>query len=164
MAIAISTIGIKISYAFEAVAGTRPTTGYTHIPQMKEIPDLNPAPDTLETTSFDNLQVRSYIPGLKDLSGAQDFTANFTQELIDMWNGEGGVMEQYETNSAAGKGMWMCVDIPDIDKACYIPCVPTQIGLPGASVNEVLETNVSITITGDPVWDTKPTYSDTSGD
>ena len=61
MAIPISSIGIKVSYAFEAVAGTRPTTGYTHIEGIKEIPELNPAPDTLETTSFDNLK---YIPTL----------------------------------------------------------------------------------------------------
>lgn len=160
MAIAISSIGIKVSYAFEAVAGTRPTTGYIHLDGLKEIPELNPAPDTLETTTFDNLEYKTYINGLKDLGGALEFTANFTQVLFDKWNGSDGVMGQYNTNIAAGKAMWLCIDIPKIDKACFLTCEPSPIGVPGAATNEVLEVTLSITPTGEPTWDEKPTYAE----
>ena len=163
MAIALSSIGIKVSYAFEAVAGTRPTTGYVHLEGVKELPELNPAPDTLETTTFDNLEYKTYINGLKDLGGALSFTANFTQALFDEWNGTDGVMEQYEENIATGKAMWLCIDIPGIDQACFFTCEPSPIGVPGVATNEVLETSLSITPTGEPTWDTKPTYSDASG-
>lgn len=162
MAIPISSIGIKVSYAFEAVAGTRPTTGYTHIEGIKEIPELNPAPDTLETTSFDNLEYKTYINGLKDLGGALAFTANFTQDLFDKWNGTGGVMEQYEANKDSGKEMWLCIDIPNITKACYFTVEPSKIGLPAASTNEILETSINVTPTGEPTWEDKPTYADAS--
>lgn len=162
MAIAISSIGIKVSYAFEAVAGTRPTTGYTHIEGIKEIPELNPAPDTLETTSFDNLEYKTYINGLKDLGGSLTFTANFTQDLFDKWNGIGGIMEQYEANKDSGKEMWISIDIPGISNACYFTAEPSKIGVPSASVNEVLETSLYLTPTGEPVWETKPTYADAS--
>ena len=159
MAIAISSIGIKVSYAFEAVAGTRPTTEYVHLEGIKELPELNPAPDTLETTSFDNLEYKTYINGLKDLGGSLAFNANFTQDLFDKWNGTDGVMEQYATNIAAGKAMWLCIDIPGIDQACYFTCEPSPIGVPGVAVNEVLETSLNITPTGEPTWDAKPTYA-----
>ena len=160
MAIAISSIGIKVSYAFEAVAGTRPTSGYTWIEGVKEIPELNPAPDTLETTSFDNLEYKTYINGLKDLGGSLSFTANLTQALFDEWNGAGGVMAQYATAKEAGKSMWLAIDIPGISKACFFTVEPSKIGVPSASVNEVLETSLNMTPTGEPTWDTKPTYED----
>ena len=162
MAIAISSIGIKVSYAFEAVAGTRPTTGYTHIEGIKEIPELNPAPDTLETTSFDNLEYKTYINGLKDLGGSLTFTANFTQDLFDKWNGTGGIMEQYEANKDSGKEMWISIDIPGITKACYFTAEPSKIGVPSAGINEVLETSLYLTPTGEPVWEDQPTYADAS--
>lgn len=162
MAIPISSIGIKVSYAFEAVAGTKPTTGYKHIEGIKEIPELNPAPDTLETTSFDNLEYKTYINGLKDLGGALSFTANFTQALFDAWNGEDGVMEQYKTNIASGKAMWLCIDIPGINKACFFSCEPSPIGVPGATTNEVLETSLNLTPTGEPTWAEKPTYAEST--
>ena len=159
MAIAISSIGIKVSYAFEAIAGIRPTE-YTWIEGVKEIPELNPAPDTLETSTFDNLEYKTYINGLKDLGGALSFTANLTQDLFDKWNGANGVMEQFESAKENGLSMWLSIDIPGISKACFFTVEPSAIGVPSASVNEVLETNLNMTPTGEPIWDAKPTYKD----
>lgn len=42
MGIALSTIGIKVSYAVETTAGTRPTADYTHIPDLKVYPVIQP--------------------------------------------------------------------------------------------------------------------------
>ena len=160
MAIAITSIGIKVSYAFEATAGTRPTTGYNLIPQVKEIPEMNPAPDTLETTSFDNLEYKTYVDGLKDLGGSLTFTANFTQELVDLWNtATTGVMAQWETAKAAGKKMYLCIDIPGLDKSCYLSVIPSKLGLPTASVNSVMEASLYFTPEGEPIWDADPTYA-----
>lgn len=159
MAIAISSAGIKVSYAFELTAGVRPTTGFTWIKGIKELPELNPAPDTLETTTFDNLEYKSYINGLKDLGGSLSFTANFTQELFDKWNGDGGVMEAYATNSADNKALWIAIDIPGISEACFFTAQPSAIGVPGTGVNQVLETPLYITPTGEPTWAEKPTYT-----
>lgn len=47
-----SNAGIKIKYAVEATAGTRPTTNYTVIPGIKGTPDFNPAPSTLDVTDL----------------------------------------------------------------------------------------------------------------
>ena len=159
MAIAITSIGIKVSYAFEETAGTRPTAGYTHIPQIKEIPELNPSPETLETTSFDNLQYRTYVDGLKDPGGTLDFLANLTQELYTMWQAPTtGVMAQWEEAKKAGKAMYLCIDIPGITESCYISVIPSELGLPSASVNSVLEITLHFTAEGEPIWGTDPTY------
>jgi hypothetical protein len=160
MAIAITSIGVKVSYAFESVAGTRPTTGYTLIPQVKEIPEMNPQPEALDTTSFDNLEYTTSVPGLKDIGGDLAFTANFTQALYDLWEDSStGLMDLWKTAKAAGKAMWLCIDIPGLDESCYISVVPSNIGLPATSVNSVMEVTLHFTPVGEPVWASDPTYA-----
>lgn len=159
MAISLTSIGVKVSYAFESVAGTRPSTGYKLIPQVKEIPEMNPQPETLETTSFDNIEYKTYVDGLKDLGGVIDFTANFTQELYDLWQATStGIMAQWATARAVGKAMYICIDIPGLDKSCYLSVIPSNLGLPAASVNTVMETTLHFTPVGEPIWDTDPIY------
>lgn len=159
MAIPITSIGIKVSYAFEAIKGTRPTENYIHIPQVKEIPELNPSPETLETTSFDNLKYKTYVDGLKDPGGTLDFLANLTQELYDMWQDETtGVMAQWDKAKLEGKAMYLCIDIPKITESCYISVIPSDLGLPSASVNSVLEIPLHFTAAGEPEWAADPKY------
>lgn len=159
MGIALSTIGIKVSYAVEATAGTRPTTGYKHIPDLKSIPSINPAPNTADATTFDNLEYTSYVQLLKDIGGALEITANFTQALFDIWD---AMVTQYETAIADGKETWFCFDIPGFEKSAFITVQPARMGIPEASANALLETTVFITPTGEPVFEADPTYADTS--
>ena len=65
MGIAISTAGVTFGYAVESTKGTRPTSGYTVIPDIKEIPEMNPEPETLETTVLSETEFKTYIEGLK---------------------------------------------------------------------------------------------------
>jgi hypothetical protein len=82
MGIALSTIGIKVSYAVETTAGTRPTADYTHIPDLKSIPSFNPSPNTADATTFDNTEYTSYVQLLKDLGGALEICALSKVKLI----------------------------------------------------------------------------------
>lgn len=161
MSIAITSIGAKVSYAFEASKGAgKPTTGYKKLPEIKEIPEMNPTPDTLETTSLDNLEYRTYVDGLKDLGGALTFTANFTQELYDLYNGEGGIIATWETAKSEGREMYLCIDIAGLSKSCYLSVTPSKLGMPSASVNTVMEVSLYFTPAGEPTWDTDPTYAE----
>lgn len=161
MAIAITSIGAKVSFAFEASKGAgKPVAGYKKLPEVKEIPEMNPTPDTLETTSFDNLEYKTYVDGLKDLGGALSFTANFTQDLYELYNGEDGIVKTWETAKSEGRQMFLCIDIDGLEDACYLSVTPTKLGLPAASVNTVLEVALYFTPAGEPVWDTKPTYAE----
>ena len=159
MGIALSTIGIKVSYAVEATAGTRPTTGYKHIPDLKSMPSFNPAPNTADATTFDNLEYTSYVQLLKDIGGALEISANFTQELFEIWD---AMVTQYETAIADGKETWFCFDVPGFEKSAFITVQPARMGIPEASANALLETTVFITPTGEPVFEADPTYADTS--
>ena len=154
MAINLSTAGVKLAYAVEETAGARPTSGYTRIYGAKTTPSLNPSPDTLETTTLDELEYKTYIDGLKDLGGALEFTFNLTELFITTWD---ALIEAYETAKASGKSCWFLIDIPGISEGFFFRGNPAELGLPAIEVNSVLETTVYITPTGAPQRATKPT-------
>ena len=153
MAINLSTAGIKLKYAVETTKGNRPTSGYTALTGAKTTPSLNPSPETLETTTLDELEWKTYIDGLKDLGGALEFTFNLTQELVEQWD---TLMTAYETAKAAEKATWFVIDIPGLTKAFYFTGNPSAMGIPETSVNSVLEITNYITPTNAPASYDKP--------
>lgn len=154
MAINLSTAGVKLAYAVEETAGTRPTSAYTRIYGVKSTPSLNPSPDTLETTTLDELEYKTYIDGLKDLGGALEFTFNLTEELIEAWD---ALMTAYEAGKLAGKATWFTIIIPGLSESFYFTGNPSNMGLPETSVNAVLEITNYITPTNAPEKFAKPT-------
>ena len=156
MGIALSTAGVTIGYATETTAGTRPTTGYKLIPDIKEIPEMNPEPETLETTTLAATEYKTYIEGLKDLGGALSFLANYTVELETAWS---ALITAYQTAKTSGKSIWFEVKHPILTKSVFFAGQPSAMGLPAMSVNAILETNLYITPTNAPVWETKSTAS-----
>ena len=154
MAINLSTAGIKLKYAVEATAGTRPTSGYKEISGAKSTPSLNPSPDALETTTLDELEYKTYVDGLKDLGGALEFTFNLTEDLVTKWD---ALMTAYEAGKVDGKKTWFAIVVPGLTDAFYFPGNPSAMGLPETSVNSVLEITNYITPVGAPVKAAKPT-------
>ena len=154
MGVALSTAGVTIGYAVEATAGTRPTTGYIIIPDIKEVPEMNPEPETLETTTLAATEYKTYIEGLKDLGGALSFLANFTGELETAW---AALITAYNTAKTTKKSVWFEVKHPGLTKSVFFTGQPSAMGLPAMSVNSVLETNLYITPTNAPIWETKTT-------
>lgn len=160
MAIPIKTIGVKVSYAFEATAGTRPTTGYKVFPMIKEIPEMNPTPDMLDTTSMDNLEFTTGVQGLKSLD-VLTFTAGFSQDLYDMYNAAStGLMAQWSTSKADGKAMYLCIDIPNLEESCYLSVEPSNLGLPAMSTNSIVDVSLYFTPVSEPIWGVDPTYAE----
>lgn len=152
--IALSTAGVTVGYAVETTLNTRPTTGYTIIPDIKEIPDFNPEPETIEATDLEETEYKFYVAGLKDVGGALGFTANFTQKLQNEWN---DLVDEYETALAANKRVWFEIKHPDLAESVFFPGEPARMGLPSMSVSSILETTLYITPTGSPEWNTKST-------
>lgn len=154
MAINLSTIGVRLYYGVEDTAGERPTSGYTRIFGIKSTPSLNPAPDTIETTTLDELEYKTYVDGLKDLGGSLEFTFNLTEELITRWD---ALMTAYETAKATNKRVWFAIVVPGLTKAFYFAGNPSAMGLPETSVNTVLEITNYITPVSAPVKAEKTT-------
>ena len=150
----LSTAGVSVQYAVETAAGTRPTTGYTSLPGIKAIPDINPEPGSLETTTLDELEWRTYIPGLKDPGGALAFTANNTEEFQTEWE---ELVEKSDTGSETGLSMWFAIVVPGLTKSFYFSGVPSPLGLSAVEVDSVLEVDGYITPTSIAGWQTAPT-------
>lgn len=135
MALELSTAGILVKYAIEATAGTRPTTGYTEIPGIKSIPEINPEPNMLDVTPLSETEYHRYIPGLKDIGGAIGLTVNHYSDFRTAWN---AMYEAWETANASGKALWVEFYIPD-DESFFFRAVPSKLGFGGAEVDGVLE-------------------------
>ena len=54
MALEFNTIGVKLGYAVESSAGTRPTSGYTQIPDIKNTPAIDINPNKIEVTNLED--------------------------------------------------------------------------------------------------------------
>ena len=67
---AINTYG---SYLMHSTDGTT----YTNLLDIKDYPDMIEAPVQLDATTL-SVPMRVYIPGIKDVSGAIEFTANYS--------------------------------------------------------------------------------------
>lgn len=149
MAINLSTAGIHLYYAVEATAGTMPVTGLIDLKGVKSTPDFNPAPDTLETTTLNETEWKTYIDGLKDPGGALEFNFNMTQELVTLW---GNLMTAYEAGkkSETPLATWFYIMIPGLNKVFCFTGNPSSMGLPPAEVSSVLEITNRITPTGAP--------------
>lgn len=149
----LSTAGVTVRYAVEATAGTRPSTGYTALTGVKSIPDLNPEPSNIETTTLDELEWRTYIPGLKDPGGALAFSANNTEEFQTEW---AALVTEAEEAKETGKAMWFAIVIPGLSKSFYFAGTPSPLGLSGIEVDSVLEIEGYISPSKIDGWQTKP--------
>lgn len=150
-----STAGMLLVYAVEATAGTRPTTGYVKIPEVKSMPSFNPAPETIQSTTLEETEYHTYIKGLKDLGGALEFGANLTADLISAWE----TCNTAHDDLTEGKAMWFAVVHPKLEKAVFFKGDPSPLGLNEATVGGMYETTLYITPNSAPEWQTKPTIS-----
>ncbi len=148
MSIGLTSAGIKLSYATAEPTDTKPSTGYLAITGLKEIPDMNPTPDTIETTTFDDTVYKTYTQGLKDLGGALSFTFNLTKEFITAWD-----TTMFAAATVSKTVFWYQIEIPNITKKLYFTGEPAKLGLSGQSVNSLLEITAFIVPTNGPVWD-----------
>lgn len=151
-----STAGMFLCYAVESSAGSRPTTGYTKIPEIKSMPSFNPAPDTIDSTTLSETEYRTYVEGLKDLGGALEYGANLTADLITAWQ---TCVTAHDTAEASDKATWFAVVHPKLEKAVFFKGDPSPLGLNEASVGAMAETTLYITPNSAPEWQDKPTVT-----
>lgn len=139
MALEMNTIGVKIGYCVETTAGTRPTTGYTNIPDVKDIPEIQLSPSQLEVTNLVD-EYKRYITGVKDPGSDFAMTANLTSNLKTVWE---ALVTAAETAWDAGKSTWFEVSIPNFD-SFYFAGMPIDIGMSAQSVDAVEEASLHI--------------------
>ena len=109
------------------------------IPQVIEMSEIDVDPDTIDTTSLDNMQYKSSVAGLIDTSGIQSITVNATDDEAaeTIWDG------------LAGKNCWLKIEIPGKNDNTYIPIIPIKTGAYNITVNDRITIRLKYTIYGD---------------
>lgn len=153
--IALTSIGVKVSYCVETTEGQRPTTDYVHIAGLRSTPDFNIAPSTGDGTTFENEKYTTKVPLLREMPDTLEFNAVLGQEFFDNWS---TLVSASKTGRESGKQTWFCIDIKGLDKSIYFTGEPIDMGIPAMEQNSVIECPVYIVPTGEPVLSTDPTY------
>ena len=134
MAGEMTTAGIKVKYAIEGTAGTRPSASYTEIPDVISLPAMDSAPEALECTPLSETVWKRYVLGLKDPSSSIDIEANDTTAFRTAWS---TMMTASATGKSTGKATWFEIAIPNRD-SFYFSGEPADLGFAGANINSVM--------------------------
>ena len=139
MALEFNTIGVKLKWAVETTKGSRPTTGFVQIPDIKSTPAIDINPNKIEVTNLED-EYRRYIDGVKDVGDSFDFTANLTADLKTKWN---SCVSAAETAWASQKATWFEISIPNFD-SFYFAGIPGELGVNELGVDAVIESTLHI--------------------
>ncbi len=155
MANELSTLGIKLYYAPESAAGTKPTTGFVNVPGIVSMPELGAEPELIDVTPLEETEYTRNVPGLKT-AGNFPMTANINDTFLTTWD---DLMEAYETAQAAGKSLWFVVVHPKMTKAFWFTGEPVSLPLAEMAVNSAFQTTANITVNKTEGWAAKPTIA-----
>ena len=137
MANVLTSLGVKF-YIGAKGSGTASEPSQL-IPQVIEASEFDLDPDTIDTTSFDNLRYKSSVAGLIDTTGIQSLTVNATDDETaeGIWD------------ALAGQESWLKIEIPNKEDNTYIPIMPIKTGAYNLSVNDRITIRLKYTIVGD---------------
>ena len=137
MATVLTSLGVKF-YIGAKGSGTASEPSQL-IPQVIEASEFDLDPDTIDTTSFDNLHYKSSVAGLIDTSGIQSLTVNATDDEAaeGIWD------------ALAGQEAWLKIEIPNKDDNTYVPIIPIKTGAYNLAVNDRITIRLKYTISGD---------------
>lgn len=157
--IPLSTIGVKVSYAVETTAGTRPITGYKRLHGLYSTPDFNIAPSTADATSFDETTYTYKITLLREMPDTVSFGVRFGQTFAEEW---ATLLSEYKAgieSSPTPKETWFCIDIEGYNKSLYFTGKPLDLGLPAMEANSGIDHTAYIAPTSEPTQADDPTYT-----
>lgn len=145
---ALTSIGLFVGIAMETTAGTMPTTDYYRVPQVTDLPDLDFEPDTIETTSYEEEDYKTYLSGLKDTGGVISLPANYTEYGVTMWDDIQETLADTSTNTD-GKIAWLVIRIKGTTHTWFVPIDLVKCGVPSAPVNDKVSTSYKFTVLKD---------------
>ena len=153
MALEITTVGAQVKYAFEATSGTRPTSGYTVLPDVNEAPEFDLSVETIDASNITDTVTR-YVPGRQDPGGDAAFTLNHTNAVVSAWD---TLVTTTEANAAQGKRLWFAYVFPGADDAYYWSGQPRKLGSSGITQNSLSTIPAHCVVNDVAGWATAPT-------
>lgn len=137
----VSSLGIRLGYAAETAAGTKPTA-FTWLERCNSIGGISLETEQIDASALED-EISRYVSGRQDTGGTWSVTFNISDEVI----------EQLETMIAAytaltgGKRMWFEVWSPYLAKAFFVVAQPPKhIPMPEESQNELQTVEMTFTI------------------
>ena len=155
MANELSTLGIKLYYAPETEAGTKPTTGFVNIPGIISMPELGAEPELIDVTPLEETEYTRNVPELKT-AGNFSMTANINDDFLTTWD---TLMTAYQTAQTSGKSLWFVIVHPKLAKAFWFTGEPVSLPLAEMAVNSAFQTTANVTVNKTEGWADKPTIS-----
>lgn len=138
----ISTNGVKIGYAVETTAGTKPTT-FKQLHRINTTDEIAVETETIDASALEDLVERT-IAGRGSTGGTFGVTVNLTDETIEEWE---TLIDKYETAKESGLAMWYEEYYPALTKAFFTKIEPpTIIPKPGADQNGLATVTMTLTI------------------
>ena len=138
MALEFNTIGVKLGYAV-GTGTTRPTSGYTNIPDIKGLPAIDLTPSKLQVTNLIDKYHR-YIAGVLDAGDDIAVTANLTASLKTLW---ASLVAAAASAWESGNSTWFEISIPNFD-SFFFAGIPTEMGMNEMGVDAVAEASLHI--------------------
>lgn len=150
----IAAAGTTIGYAVEATANTKPTTGYTLIPDVKSISELNSAPGSIDVTTLSETVRKRNIADLPDAFDNLELGYLFTSAFQDVWD---GLITAQGTAEGASKAVWFEIKNPTLTESVFFKGHAAPIGVPAFETGNAVESSAYITVLNEPEWATKST-------
>lgn len=150
-AIEITTVGAKVQYCVESVAGTKPTTGYTELVGVASAPAFDMTPETIDVSDLSDYFTQ-YVPGRQDPGGDAQFTLNHSEAAIDAWE---TLVSAAETGLASGLRCWFEYVYPGATRSYFFCARPVALGNGGMEQNAADTIPAHVIPNGDFEWANK---------
>ena len=151
----LSTLGISMSYGVESTAGEKPSS-FSALDRINNIGGIAMDVEKIDASALEDTQTK-YVAGRADTSGTWDIGVNFTDETVEEWE---DLISAYNTAAAAGKQLWLQMQVPNQSDAFFVIAQPPQqIPMPEIGQNELLVVTISMTVVEYKGWSTKVVVS-----
>lgn len=137
----ISSLGVKVGYAAETVAGTKPET-FKWLERANTIGGITMETEQIDASALED-EISRYIAGRQDTGGTWAITFNISDEVIDQLQ---AMISEYRALDG-GKKMWFEIWSPYLTKAFFIVAQPPlHIPVPEFGQNELQTVEMTFTI------------------
>ena len=151
----LSTLGIKMAYAPETTAGTKPSTGFVQLDRINNIGGIAMDVEKIDASALEDTATK-YVAGRADTGGDWNVTVNFTDETASEWE---TLISAYNTAQASGLSLWFEITLPNQSDAFFVIAQPPQqLPMPEIGQNELLTMEISLTVVEYKGWDTKVAF------
>lgn len=137
----LTTIGVKLGYAVEATAGTKPTA-FTWLERCKSIGGITLTTDKIDLTALED-RIKQYAEGVADTGGDWELTFGLNDDVVTALT---TLRSESVEGKAAGKATWFDVWFPGLAKSFFIIAEPGMIPMPEIGVGSPAEININCTI------------------